>query len=138
MVHIIIRPFQKYPSLSLIFPQYQQLIGGISLRYAITSDASRTCEYSYLSSDHLYLANFPYSYQSFIGIFIFVFRKDTEFNENVDLLLSYLKSVPGLVEVDLRTEHLTEIWTSRILSFFHLNPKISHITYEKILFAYLH
>ncbi|KAA0718632.1 NACHT, LRR and PYD domains-containing protein 3 [Triplophysa tibetana] len=56
--------------------------------------------------------------------------KDTEFNENVDLLLSYLKSVPGLFEVDLRTEHLTEIWTSRILSFFHVNPKISHITYK--------
>ncbi|XP_056600543.1 uncharacterized protein LOC130418425 isoform X3 [Triplophysa dalaica] len=56
--------------------------------------------------------------------------KDKEFNENVDLLLSYLKSVPGLVEVDLRTEHLTEIWTSRILSFFQLNPKISHITFH--------
>ncbi|XP_057188897.1 uncharacterized protein LOC130553778 [Triplophysa rosa] len=56
--------------------------------------------------------------------------KDADFNENVDLLLSYLKSVPGLVEVDVRTEHLTEIWTSRILSFFHANPKISHITFH--------
>ncbi len=46
---------------------------------------------------------------------------------NVDALLSFLNCVPGLTEVDVHSEYLTDIWTSRILSYFQINPKISHI-----------
>ncbi|XP_073728478.1 uncharacterized protein [Misgurnus anguillicaudatus] len=60
--------------------------------------------------------------------------KDVEFGENLDLLLSFLNSVPGLTEVDIHATYLTEIWTSRILSYLHVNPKISRIMfYVKIV-----
>uniref|UniRef100_A0A671MJZ2 NACHT domain-containing protein n=1 Tax=Sinocyclocheilus anshuiensis TaxID=1608454 RepID=A0A671MJZ2_9TELE len=55
------------------------------------------------------------------------FRKNTEFDVNVDALLSFLSCVPGLTEVDIQAEYLTDIWTSKILSYLQVNPKISHI-----------
>ncbi|XP_055057251.2 uncharacterized protein [Misgurnus anguillicaudatus] len=56
--------------------------------------------------------------------------KDVEFGENLDLLLSFLNSVPGLTEVDIHATYLTEIWTSRILSYLHVNPKISCVMFN--------
>ncbi|XP_016430870.1 uncharacterized protein LOC107757802 [Sinocyclocheilus rhinocerous] len=53
--------------------------------------------------------------------------KNTEFDMNVDALLSFLSCVPGLTEVDIQAEYLTDIWTSKILSYLQVNPKISHI-----------
>lgn len=58
---------------------------------------------------------------------MFVPRKNTEFDVNVDALLSFLSCVPGLTEVDIQAEYLTDIWTSKILSYLQVNPKISHI-----------
>ncbi|XP_050957215.1 uncharacterized protein LOC127158108 [Labeo rohita] len=55
--------------------------------------------------------------------------KNTEFDVNVDSLLSFLSCVPGLTEVDIHAEYLTDIWTSRILSYLQVKPKISHIKF---------
>ncbi|XP_073786714.1 uncharacterized protein isoform X1 [Danio rerio] len=54
---------------------------------------------------------------------------NTEFGVNVDSLVSFLSCVPGLTEVDMHSEYLTDIWASRILSFLQVNPKISHIKF---------
>ncbi|XP_052389054.1 uncharacterized protein LOC127935308 isoform X5 [Carassius gibelio] len=56
--------------------------------------------------------------------------KNTEFDVNVDALLSFLSHVPGLTEVDIQAEYLTDIWTSKILSYLQVNPKISHIKFH--------
>ncbi|XP_043076336.1 uncharacterized protein LOC122325345 isoform X2 [Puntigrus tetrazona] len=56
--------------------------------------------------------------------------KNREFGVNVDALLSFLNCVPGLTEVDIHSEYLTDIWTSRILSYLQINPKISHIQFH--------
>uniref|UniRef100_A0A8C2A692 NACHT domain-containing protein n=1 Tax=Cyprinus carpio TaxID=7962 RepID=A0A8C2A692_CYPCA len=56
--------------------------------------------------------------------------KNTEFDVNVDALLSFLSCVPGLTEVDIQAEYLTDIWTSKILSYLQVNPKISHIKFH--------
>jgi len=66
-------------------------------------------------------------YMHNIGICVFVPRKNREFGVNVDALLSFISCVPGLTELDLRAEYLTDIWTSRILCYLQVNPKISHI-----------
>ncbi|XP_058621317.1 NACHT, LRR and PYD domains-containing protein 1 homolog [Onychostoma macrolepis] len=56
--------------------------------------------------------------------------KITEFGVNVEALLSFLSCVPGLTEVDIHSEYLTDIWASRILSYLQINPKISHIKFH--------
>ncbi|XP_059419095.1 NACHT, LRR and PYD domains-containing protein 1 homolog isoform X3 [Carassius carassius] len=56
--------------------------------------------------------------------------KNTEFDVNVDALLSFLSHVPGLTEVDIQAEYLTDIWTSKILSYLQVNPKISHVKFH--------
>ncbi|XP_056109384.1 uncharacterized protein LOC130087183 [Rhinichthys klamathensis goyatoka] len=56
--------------------------------------------------------------------------KNMEFGVNVDALLSFMSRVPGLTELDLRAEYLTDIWTSRILCYLQVNPKISHIKFH--------
>ncbi|XP_039532725.1 uncharacterized protein LOC120482453 isoform X2 [Pimephales promelas] len=56
--------------------------------------------------------------------------KNREFGVNVDALLSFISCVPGLTELDLRAEYLTDIWTSRILCYLQVNPKISHINFH--------
>ncbi|XP_026050762.1 NACHT, LRR and PYD domains-containing protein 3-like [Carassius auratus] len=56
--------------------------------------------------------------------------KNTEFDANVDALLSFLSHVPGLTEVDIQAEYLTDIWTSKILSYLQVNPKIPHIKFH--------
>ncbi|XP_056337467.1 uncharacterized protein LOC130247973 [Danio aesculapii] len=54
---------------------------------------------------------------------------NTEFGLNVDSLVSWLSCVPGLTEIDMHSEYLTDMWASRILSFLQVNPKISHIKF---------
>ncbi|XP_067308815.1 uncharacterized protein [Pseudorasbora parva] len=56
--------------------------------------------------------------------------ESVEFGVNVDALLSFLTCVPGLTELDLRAEYLTDIWTSRIVCYLQVNPKISHIKFH--------
>ncbi|KAK7163649.1 hypothetical protein R3I93_007639 [Phoxinus phoxinus] len=56
--------------------------------------------------------------------------KNIEFGVNVDALLSFISCVPGLTELDLRAEYLTDIWTSKILCYLQVNPKISHIKFH--------
>ncbi|KAL1281020.1 hypothetical protein QQF64_015620 [Cirrhinus molitorella] len=56
--------------------------------------------------------------------------KNTEFGVNVDALLSFLSCVPGLTEVDMHAEYLTDVLTSKILSYLQVNPKISHIKFH--------
>ncbi|CAM4587756.1 unnamed protein product [Leuciscus chuanchicus] len=56
--------------------------------------------------------------------------KNIEFGVNVDALLSFISCVPGLTELDLQAEYLTDIWTSRILCYLQANPKISHIKFH--------
>ncbi|XP_067219391.1 uncharacterized protein [Chanodichthys erythropterus] len=56
--------------------------------------------------------------------------KSIEFGVNVDALLSFLNCVPGLTELDICAEFLTDIWTSRILCYLQVNPKISHIKFH--------
>ncbi|XP_016420846.1 uncharacterized protein LOC107750089 [Sinocyclocheilus rhinocerous] len=56
--------------------------------------------------------------------------KITEFGVNVDALLSFLNCVPSLTAVDIHSEYLTDIWTSRILSYLQINPNISHIKFH--------
>lgn len=68
---------------------------------------------------------FFYTYNT--GVCVFIPSKNTEFGVNVDALLSFLSCVPGLTEVDIHSEYLTDIWTSRIMSYLQINPKISHI-----------
>lgn len=130
MVFVLIRGLQKYPSLSVLSRQYPWLN---SSKHPITSDASQSCSYSHFTLIKPILLGF---YMHNIGICMFVSRKSIEFGVNVDALLSFLNCVPGLTELDICAEFLTDIWTSRILCYLQVNPKISHIKYEQIMFTY--
>lgn len=114
--YVIIRVFQKYPLVFVLSLQYPWLTYS---RHLKTSGASQICRSILLISQYFIISS--------ANICVFVPRKNTEFDVNVDALLSFLSCVPGLTEVDIQAEYLTDIWTSKILSYLQVNPKISHI-----------
>ncbi|XP_030629232.1 uncharacterized protein LOC115811252 [Chanos chanos] len=50
-----------------------------------------------------------------------------EFDDRCDALLSFLDSVPGLKEVDLKVIRVTENWATRMLSLMQTCPSLQHI-----------
>ncbi|XP_030629296.1 NACHT, LRR and PYD domains-containing protein 3-like [Chanos chanos] len=53
-----------------------------------------------------------------------------EFDVQFNALLSFLNSVPGLKEVDLTVNRLTESWAARILSLIQTCPSLQDISVE--------
>ncbi|XP_030629299.1 NACHT, LRR and PYD domains-containing protein 3-like [Chanos chanos] len=51
-----------------------------------------------------------------------------EFDEQVEALLNFLHTVPGLKKVELKLNILTESWAARILSFIQTHPSLRPVS----------